>query len=213
MVDILITLAEILIIISLMFRDILYLRILTSAGLVIYIIAALWAGLDVVGMKALLILNMLALFINSYQIINLLLSRAPVFLPEKLKQIYKENFYMLTPTDFLKIYNISKPVTTKKDEILSVQGKDIDYLYLITSGSVTVEIDSKVVKQIGKHFYIGEMSLLTDSAATATVVANTAVELIAWDKKELRKLELDDLELYTKLYQSISHNLIRKIHH
>lgn len=212
MVDLIISLAEILIIISYLFRDILLLRIVTTFGLIGYVIAGFIAGYNEAGMKALIILNAAGVLVNIYQIYQIFLERAPILLPDNLKELYKECFHKLVPADFLKLHKMAISKTTPAKFFLIEQDKLLNELMLITKGHVNIVINGQTVTKLGQYFYIGEMCYLSGKPATATVIAADEVEVLVWSKKILDKLERDDPKLHSKFYQSIANNLITKIH-
>lgn len=212
MVDLFISLAEILVITSFLFRDILYLRIITTFGLAAYTVAGLVAGYNAPGMKALIFFNVAGIIINFYQIYRIIHQRFSISLPSELKEIYNTNFSMLTPQAFLKFYNLASVKLLPKDSYITTEGGNIMELLLIKKGLVDVMVNEELLVSLGPNYYIGEMGFLTNKQSTATIIVKEDVEAIAWEKSALDKLENTDSNLHTTLYRSIAENLIRKIH-
>jgi CRP-like cAMP-binding protein len=65
-------------------------------------------------------------------------------------------------------------------EVLTRQGAEAHWLYIVVSGTVSVRVRhddiEREIAQLGKGRYFGEMGLLTGEARTATVVAVDEVE-------------------------------------
>lgn len=212
MVDLIISLAEVLVITSFLFRDILYLRVITTLGLVAYAVAGLVAGYRSPGMTALIIFNVAGIIINVYQIYRIIQQRFSTTLPGDLSEVYHENFSMLSPQAFMKFYNLATVKSIPRHSYITTEGGVISELFLIKKGLVEVIVNEEPLVSLGPHYYLGEMGFLTNKQSTATIVAKEDVEVIAWEKSTLAKLEQNDASLYTTLYRSIAENLIKKIH-
>lgn len=211
-VDLMFMLAEIAIVTSFLFRDILFLRIATNVGLVAYIAGALFAGLNVAGMKVLIFSNLLGLAINTYQIFQVVSERKPVLLPDELRSVYHHIFQSLTPAEFMKLYRLAEVRQISKGEVLIRQNKLVTELILIKSGEVNVIKNDQVVTQLGANYFVGEMSYLSGDLAKATVdVASEVCEIIVWHNEALFKLEAKNNALFNKLNQVLGSDLMNKI--
>ena len=104
MVDLIFALSEFILIISYLFRDILFLRITTLFGLAGFIIGSLAAGYHSPGMRALLFFNGLGICINLYQIAIILFERTAIILPDDLKNTYADAFNMISALEFMKLF-------------------------------------------------------------------------------------------------------------
>lgn len=212
MVDLMFALAEILLVISYLFRDILFLRIVTNLGLLGYIAGGLIAGLSASGMTALVVFNILGFVINSYQIVRIFLDRQPILLPDDLKKMYYAVFHHFTPTEFLKLYRLAEVRQLVRGEQLTRQDQPVPELMLIKSGQVSIVINDKEITTIGPDFFVGEMSFLTGDLATATVVVlSETCEVVCWSKEVLYKLKDHNSVLFNQLNQTLGSNLIKKV--
>jgi hypothetical protein len=212
MVDLIFTFCEIMIVISYLFQNVLILRIVTIIGMSGHVLGALMAGYDTQGMKAIIFFSIINVAINLIQSVRLIISKIPVLLPADLKSIYKNNFYMMTTNEFMHLANFSTKKTYQKNEIITTQDEPVPELILITKGLVKIIKNGTTVTTLGPGFFIGEMSFLTGSFASATVMVETdEVESIQWEKNKLPKIELYDDELCGKFKQAIAVNLIEKI--
>lgn len=212
MIDLIFFIAEILFIVSYLYRDMLYLRLISASGSVLYIVAASIAGFKQPGMTTLIVFAILGFLINGYQICQIIISRWPVLLPEDLKEIYSNTFAIMTPNEFFKIYkkaNIKKYI---KGGILAIQNRPIPELIMLKSGTVKIIKNDVVITELSSGYFIGEMSFLTGEMATATVeVSSDELECVVWEKTKLASLERQNEELYKKVKQAIALNLVKKL--
>jgi CRP-like cAMP-binding protein len=80
-----------------------------------------------------------------------------------------------------------------RGEMLTRQGEPGDWLYLITSGDVSVRVAAddgfeREVARLGPGDFLGEMSLMTGERRSATVVAASAVECYRLDKDAFQQV-------------------------
>lgn len=212
MVDLIFSLAEIFIVLSFLFRDMLILRTLSCIGMAVYVAGALYSGLDEPGMKALMFFSGIAVMVNVVQITILAFERWPIALAEDLKEIYNQMFTSMTAAEFKKIYKLATVTRMGAGDIIVEEGKAVDNLIAIKSGNAAIIKDDKEIARIGPFYFIGEMSYLTGDMATATVTPTEDLICVSWKKVDLDKLEITRPDLYSKLKQDISINLIKKIH-
>jgi len=88
--------------------------------------------------------------------------------------------------------NFDKPVKFKKGQVVFAQGEASSFLYLVVSGRVQILKDEKgkllPISSIGPKDFIGELSMFSDEARSATAVAVEDSELMAIKKSDVRKV-------------------------
>jgi hypothetical protein len=211
--DFLISLAEILLIFSFVFKEILYIRIMSIIAMVIFFVGYLVIGLDVPGIRISFIFNLIGLILNIYQIIILILDKRPVTIPGNLKEIYEANFNNVLPRHFLKIYALAETKYFKKGDIIIEQKTKIDNLMYVVKGSGIIMINGKEISQLKGHFYLGEMSYLTGALTSATDVAKEDMEVLVWDRAKLAKLEENEPEVFASLHVSLVNDVVHKVNY
>jgi len=211
LIDLFFSLAELFIVIAYIFSDMLLLRIITVLGMATYIVGAVLAGYSAPGMKALIVFSALALCVNLVQIYKIVIDKLTIILPEDIRDLYQQMFPSFTTTEFGKIYRLATKKKFKKGQSITILNQSVSDLIAIKSGNVSITQDDQTIAQIGPGFFVGEMSFLTGKGATATTKANTDTECIIWKHHSLHQLSKKNPQLYDKLKQEISVNLIKKI--
>jgi hypothetical protein len=212
MVDIIFSICEIIILLSFLSKKMLTLRVLTVIGMLGYVIGAYIAGYDLPGMTSVMIFSAIYAIVNIYQSLIIIIERVPILLPESIKQLYTNNFRMMTPGEFNRIYKSASIKKYQLNDILSVQGEPIDELIIIVRGCARVLKNSRLVATLSSEDFIGEMSLVWGGPATASVeVAEEQTECIVWNKEALLKQMQNQPQLYLKFKQAIAANLVKKL--
>lgn len=84
------------------------------------------------------------------------------------------------------------PVFFKKEEIITKQGDEDHWLYIVKRGHVSVNINydgvNKKVGELKEGDFFGEMSLLTGAKRTATIQALSEVECYKLEKEPFREI-------------------------
>ena len=96
-------------------------------------------------------------------------------------------------------------------DVLVREGEYASKVFFIRSGGGVVRVGERQVGRIGADQFIGEMSLFTETAATATVELTEATLYIAWDRRELRSLIARRPGLEHALLKTITLDLVSKI--
>ena len=93
-------------------------------------------------------------------------------------------FHPLPPATIEELAASLVPVRVGAGEAVFRQGDSGDRFYVVASGEAVVEIDGEVVNRLGRGGYFGEIALLRDVPRTATVTAESDLELLALERDE-----------------------------
>lgn len=101
-------------------------------------------------------------------------------------------FYSLSFGDLDELIRSLRKKKAKKGEEIIKQGEIGDKFYLISSGEVSVNVKkgfgNKKVASLGDGDFFGEMALVTELPRTATIIAETPVELFVLYKRDFKKI-------------------------
>ena len=86
-------------------------------------------------------------------------------------------------------------------------------LFLILSGTASVSRDSRVIANLHRPEFVGEISFITREPASANVDAKSKLYYIEWDQEELRRVKVKNPTFWTKLNQCLGEDLAKKIKH
>ena len=177
---------------GLLTRDELWLRVLLLFGTAFYIIYYYFIG-DTPLWDA--ILASLAIGVaNLYVLIAILRERSTYGMSAEMLKLY-ERFSTLNPGQFRKIIAHAEIIEHDRPAELCHEGAPQTNLYLVADGHVTVARNGQMF-EVGAGNFVGEISFLIGTPATATVNTTKGARIATWDRKRLetllaRKPEID----------------------
>jgi CRP-like cAMP-binding protein len=101
-------------------------------------------------------------------------------------------------------------------EILFREGDGGDALYVVTEGEVTVIAEGPPrveVARLGPGSFFGEISLVTDSPRSATIVARGPTEVMAFDRAAISPLLAEHPEILREVLRFVRDRLIDRLLH
>lgn len=204
--DYLYSLGNILLLLSLCFRKVLFIRtifILSDLSFLLYgsladvAPVAYWAVASIV--------------INFVQIGILLRDMIPKDLPYDLQQIKDLFFSGMQTSDFIRLIKLSYRGTSSNTQMLT-RGEPVENLMLITKGMVYIEVDNTLI-QVGPYHFIGEMSYFRDGKATTTIYSREPVDFLYWRYSDLRRLQQNKPPLFMKMVEAMGKDIMLKMLH
>ena len=207
--DVLLSVANIIYLLSYSVRDILWLRILTVVGasllLPFYYFQPepLWAPIA---------WNLVFISINVVWITKLLMERRPVDFSDDEKRLYEMSLRTLRERDALKLFRVGSWTSAPSGTTVITQGLTVGSLMLIAEGSVSIEVDGQQVDTLGEGRFLGAsafFSRATDYAATMTVKATEPTRMVTWSMTELDSQFANDLDLEVAIEASLGLELSR----
>jgi CRP-like cAMP-binding protein len=92
-------------------------------------------------------------------------------------------------------------------ETLMSEGDFGHSLFLVESGSADVLIEGEKVREVGPGEVLGEVAVLASGRRTASVVATSSVQVIAFFKPDVWRLERDAPEAARRLRAAMEEHL------
>jgi hypothetical protein len=207
--DVLLSVANVIYLLSYSVRDILWLRILTVVGALLllpfYYLQSepLWAPIA---------WNLVFVTINIVWIMKLTLDRRPVDFTDDERRLYQAALRNIPEQDALRLFRRASWASLPAGKTLLAQGSSVESLVLTADGNVRVELDGELVDTLGEGRFVGAAAFLdrgADFAAPVTVTTTTTTRTVAWSMDELGTLCAQDHVLETALEASLGLELSR----
>ena len=131
--------------------------------------------------------------------------------PATKNEALTQSLCYLTDNDHVLIMGRAKQQTFSKGEPLIKQGMPSPAFYIVRSGNARVERNGQKLAMIGAGNVCGEMTLLEDSAASASVIAEMDMVVDAVEVRDMKAVFDSFPNLASRFYRSIALNLSRKL--
>lgn len=116
-------------------------------------------------------------------------------------------FPSMGDVDFKALLQVSNRSIAPAGTFLVNQGEQLEQLHVILQGAAHVIHNGMVVATLRDGSLVGEVSFFRDDMATASVVAQTDLNLLSIGRTELRKLMQDSGNVKQALHESIGRDL------
>jgi hypothetical protein len=179
-------------------------RILACVAFVLF--AFYFVAGDVPQWPALLIaLGFIAL--NGIHLARLRRGPASVHLTAQERALKSWLFPSMADGDFRDLLQVSERSIASAGTFLATQGEHLEKLHVIIQGNAHVIFNGLVVATLRDGSLVGEVSFFRDDVATASVVAQTDLNLLSLGRKELRQLMQEHATVKQALHESIGRDL------
>ena len=149
--------------------------------------------------------------LSVWELIRIRRERQPVVMADDQRDAYDAVFHQLSERDFDRLWQQGRPESHPQEVTLTHQGIEVTDLMLVTGGTATVHIDGRLVATIGRHMFVGELTLVSGGPASATVITNDGAQIHRWSHAALDDISRAKPELATKLFQILSRDLSLKL--
>ncbi|KTC68904.1 Cyclic nucleotide-binding domain protein [Legionella birminghamensis] len=196
--------AELLVLFSYLFRNMLYLRIVACCASLLYMHYSLRHNLpDIFWWSA------IYLIVNFIQIFLIVKEKFPIELNPTLQAIKEKFFKHVSTSDFMKIIKLSGKGQAGSAHLM-IKDKPVSQLLLITGGSVLVQFQNQII-ELGPYHFLGEMSFFNNQLATADVTVKEQADFIYWDYEAIRRLQERQPNLFIYLLEAIGKDIMLKM--
>jgi hypothetical protein len=149
--------------------------------------------------------------INAVQLARMMRERLAVKMNEHERAMHHELFHGMTAVGFHRLLKSGEWREYESGQILTVENQPVPELLVIADGVAKVEVNGSLAALVQAGSFIGEMSFLTDSMASATVTTVVHCRVFAIAKNRLAALLAMDEELRTTLHRVIGCDLVYKL--
>ena len=195
--------------IALLFRDMLWLRVVSILGTLL--IFPMYIFRDEIGWTS-IGWNSAHVVINSIQIVILILLRRPLLLKGIEKQIHTSIFNAITTRTFDKIFKLAKfEEYVNNTELIHID-EPIHNLYLVINGDVEVTLQDNTKRIVSSNTFLGEQAFITGETASATVrILSDRATLLKWDHQTLQNFLNKDVALSNTFDLILTSDIIEKL--
>jgi hypothetical protein len=201
-------LSYLLIAISYWLTDIFWLRVVAVVGLSLEILYFWHSGGD---LRAGIGWDLIFIAINLYQLYRLAKDRLSLRLPEADRDLLRSAFTGLDDSQIARLLVAGEFVDLAGGTILAEENRALDKIFFICSGRVAVTIAGRHVSHVERGSFIGEVAFLTETPATATVIAEGDVRALSFKKAKLKHFFDNEEEVAGLIYQLLGRELAGKI--
>lgn len=198
-----------LIALSYLVTSMLWLRMLAILGL-----AAEAVYFFVVGSSSLWVAiawSLVFMAINAVQLTRLLRELGSLTLKGDERFLKSHTFAALSLLSFRRLMKVGRWQTLTPGAVLTVQHQPVTHLRALVDGSASVVVDGMQVATIRAAGIVGEMSLLTGEAASATVTVAQPARVFEIVSAELSRLLHDHEDLRAEFHQALGSELSAKV--
>ena len=194
--------------ISYWLSNIFWLRSLAVIGLSFEILYFIFSGGDLwtgIGWDTIFIA------INTYQLYRLWKDRVSLHLPDADCELLRKVLPGLGDAQIARLLLAGEFSQIASGTTLAEENQDLQRLFFICDGRVKVLIAGREISLLEKGNFVGEVAFLTERPATATVIAESSVRALVFDKDKLSQFFRSDAEVAGLIYQLLGRELAFKI--
>ena len=147
---------------------------------------------------------------NVYGLWMLLRGRSIRIIPSDQLPLYRM-LGGLEPGDFVTLMRFSNVRTLQCEEVLTVKGQVPDKLFYVIDGSVEIDKGEVPHFSMSPRHFIGEVSLILGTPASATVRAPAGARVIEWRRDELINQMDRSAKLKLAIEALIARDMARKV--
>ncbi|RZA08335.1 MAG: cyclic nucleotide-binding domain-containing protein [Proteobacteria bacterium] len=136
----------------------------------------------------------------------------PATAEQKIKMLGRvPAFEYLSYQELLKVLSVGELLKVKSGAALCREGDAGGEMMLILSGSADISKNGRILRSLKPSEVFGEMSMLDNSVRSATVVASSATNLLAFPRATLFELFREDANLSVKFLWGVTMEMNRKL--
>ena len=201
-------LSYVMIAISYWLTDMFWLRSVAVVGLSLEILYFLLSGGD---LRAGIGWDLVFILINLYQLYLLVQERLSLRLPEKDRDLLRRVLTGLDDAQIARLLGAGALCELEAGTTLAEENQPLERLYFLCDGRVGVSIGGRAISHLEEGNFVGEVAFLTERPASATVIAETPVRVLAFDRAKLKQFFKNETEVAGLIYQLIGRDLAHKI--
>ena len=192
---------------ALLFRGQIKIRILLLIGSMVYLIYYMIAAKE--PLWEAMIATCAMSIANIYGLGSILLRNRVKFIPADQHALYSM-FCGVEPGEFRTLMKYGHIRKLQHEEFLTITGKVPDNLFFIIEGEIEIEKDNTRFSISPRHF-IGEVSLMLGSAASASVSLKAGSKIVEWSREKLLHDMAHNVQLKSAIETLLSRDMAKKV--
>jgi len=149
--------------------------------------------------------------INAYQLYRLWKDRLSLRLPEADRELLRSVLPGLSDAQIARLLLAGDFSQIAPGTTLTKENEKLQQLFFICDGHVRVLIAGREISILEKGNFVGEVAFLTERPATATVIAESSVRALVFDRDKLSHFFRSEAEVAGLIYQLLGRELALKI--
>jgi CRP-like cAMP-binding protein len=109
----------------------------------------------------------------------------------------------LTPEQLSRVASIAKEVAYPPGKVIFEAGKDIDALYVVMDGSVSISRNGEELLRARQNEVIGAWALFDDEPMKVTAVAAEDARLLRINRNDFYDLLSDNIEIAAEIFSTL----------
>ena len=200
-------LTYILLAISYLVRDIVWLRIIAIPASICSILFSYFAPAEPIWL--IVNWNLFFLAVNTFQLAYIYRCKRQIVSDQHLSELAQFLSPSVAPQDVIQLANWAERMEFEAEKILLAENEEAEYLYLIVDGGVEIYRDHELLAASGIGSFLGEISFLSKQKCSATAITNQNTVAYRWEQTALRRNLANRISLNLSLQQVLSLNLSR----
>jgi CRP-like cAMP-binding protein len=94
--------------------------------------------------------------------------------------------------------------SVRAGKVLTQQGKQGRDFFVVLSGTARCEVDGREIRKFERGSFFGELALVTGAPRSATIIAETPMELLVLDRREFMMLLRSASDVTIKVLTSVA---------
>ncbi len=127
------------------------------------------------------------------------------------RELFEQVMHVEEPANQQRLRDLMRWEDIESGQVLMEQGQQEPAFIYVASGLATVEADGSTVGSCGPGEFLGEMSIVSGKAATATVTANESMRIARFDRDALAQLSRSVPEISKAIDAALNRGLASKV--
>ncbi len=155
--------------------------------------------------------NLLFIAINGTRVFIMVQDRLKVNFTEEETELFYTNFRSFTPVEYMKLLRAGQWINIPAGDLLISEGEEHARVCVIYNGRAAIRKHGRKIARISDGSFLGEMSFFDKKPASADVVAESDLKMVAWRREDLDQLLKRNPTMTHSLHAVFTEDLAAKL--